>query len=134
MNNFKIYSVVFLVGVLGGIYLGYTIHPKASTDTTSQQNDVITHETTTTVTNGHGITKTTTKRDIVDKTKVEKELVIVPHKSVLSVSALATVNPKLGRYEPVYGISVSKEVFGPFTAGAFGLTNGTLGLSLGINF
>ena len=86
MNRFKVYSVVFLIGVGVGLLL----HPKASTDSTTQQNNVTTHETTTTVTNSRGTTKTTTKRDVVDRTRVEKELVIIPRKPILSVSALAS--------------------------------------------
>jgi hypothetical protein len=35
---------------------------------------------------------------------------------------------------PAYGISVSKEFIGPITIGAFGLTSGIVGLSIGINF
>ncbi len=124
----------YVAALLIGVYIGYSIHQKASTESVTQQNNITTRETTTTVTNAKGTTKTTTKRDIIDKTKIEKELVIMPRKSVLNLSALATVDPKAGRYVPIYGISVTKEVFGPFTAGAFGLTNGTLGLSVGINF
>lgn len=126
--------MTYCAALLIGVYAGYSIAPKAYTDTTTQHNNVVTHETTTTVTNSKGTTKTTTKRDIIDKTKTEKELVIVPRKSVLSVSALVSGNFVANRFEPIYGIAVSKEVFGPFTAGAFGLTNGTLGLSVGINF
>ena len=35
---------------------------------------------------------------------------------------------------PLYGISANKEFIGPITIGAFGLTNGTIGLSIGVNF
>lgn len=34
----------------------------------------------------------------------------------------------------VYGASVTRPLFGPITAGAWGLTNGTGGLSVGLNF
>jgi hypothetical protein len=34
----------------------------------------------------------------------------------------------------MYGISVHREFIGPITLGAFGLTNGTVGLSIGVNF
>ena len=36
--------------------------------------------------------------------------------------------------EDIYGIHVEKRIVGPFTLGAFGLTDKTLGLSLGMNF
>lgn len=36
--------------------------------------------------------------------------------------------------EDIYGLQVSKKLIGPFSVGAFGLTDETLGLSLGVNF
>lgn len=132
MNKSTFYGIV-IAGVLG-IGLGYYLAPKASTSTEQQNNNIITHETTTTQTNKKGTTKTTIVKEIIDKSKIEKEVVVVPKKPSINISALAAVNPSLRHYESIYGISVSKEVFGPFTAGAFGLTDGTLGLSLGINF
>lgn len=36
--------------------------------------------------------------------------------------------------QPIYGISVTQEVLGPVTLGAFGMSNGTVGLSLGWSF
>lgn len=35
---------------------------------------------------------------------------------------------------PVYGVAVSRNVLGPITLGAFGLTNKSLGVSLGLTF
>ena len=35
---------------------------------------------------------------------------------------------------PVYGLSAQKELLGPVIIGAFGLTNGTVGVSIGLNF
>lgn len=37
-------------------------------------------------------------------------------------------------WKQLYGLSVNHEVIGPVTVGAWGLTNGTLGVSVGINF
>lgn len=36
--------------------------------------------------------------------------------------------------EDIYGVGVEKKILGPFTLGAFGLTDKTLGLSLGMTF
>lgn len=36
--------------------------------------------------------------------------------------------------QPVYGASVARSVLGPITVGAWGLTNGTAGLSVGLSF
>jgi len=40
----------------------------------------------------------------------------------------------LSRGLPVYGVSLTKPIFGPFTIGAFGLNNGSVGLSFGFTF
>jgi hypothetical protein len=50
----------------------------------------------------------------------------------LNVSALAGI--ALADGTRTYGVAVSKEIAGPVTVGAFGLTNGTIGVSVGINF
>ena len=53
--------------------------------------------------------------------------------SKVTISALAALNvSKLG--VPIYGASVTKPILGPITVGAFGLQNGTVGVSLGLSF
>lgn len=52
----------------------------------------------------------------------------------LSVSALVANDFSNRGLSPIYGASVSKEIIGPITIGAFGLTNGTVGVSVGLNF
>lgn len=53
--------------------------------------------------------------------------------SRLNISALAgTQFPNL--LKPVYGASISKEFIGPVTVGLWTLTNGTVGISVGLNF
>lgn len=54
--------------------------------------------------------------------------------SKINLSALAVTNIHSPFAAPAYGLSVSKEVLGPVTAGLFGLNNGTVGISIGINF
>lgn len=50
----------------------------------------------------------------------------------LSVSAL--VGTDLSTNNPVYGASLTTPVLGPILLGAFGLTNKTFGLSVGLTF
>lgn len=38
------------------------------------------------------------------------------------------------KFKPIYGVSASKELIGSMTVGAFGLTNGVIGVSVGVNF
>lgn len=81
-----------------------------------------------------GTKTTTTTEDTVttidkDKTKSSQTK---PSPKV-NLSFLAGV-PRLNDLRPIYGLSVSKEFIGPITVGLFGLTNGTLGVSIGVDF
>lgn len=73
-------------------------------------------------------TKTQEKQQ-VDDTKTN----VAAKRSMVNVSALVA-NDFVGSFKPTYGVSVSKEILGPITVGVFGLTNGTIGVSIGINF
>lgn len=115
---------------------------QTTTDTTKQV-DKDTHKNTTTVTEEDGtgkkktttvVTEDTTTRSKTDEViKDDKSSVTTPVKrNTLNVSALASVDIK--NFVPVYGLSITKEVLGPVTVGAFGLTSGVVGVSLGLNF
>lgn len=70
--------------------------------------------------------KTNTKETVKQSTQA---------KAQLNVSALAGYDFNSSRLPtPVYGVAVTKQVLGSLTVGAFGLTNGTVGVSLGVNF
>lgn len=102
------------------------------TDTDTHKVTVITKDPktgseTTTITED---TKTNTKTNT--DTQIDKT-VTAPKTSVINISALAGLDTGRG-FVPTYGISANKELIGPITVGAFGLTNGTIGVSLGINF
>lgn len=84
----------------------------------------------------------TTVTVIDQKVEDEKET-----KSALSLQEQQSVSPRktfnlsiLGAdnihdtFKPVYGLSLTKQVLGPVTVGAFGFQNGSVGISLGLNF
>ncbi len=71
-------------------------------------------------------TDTTIKRD---ETKE-----VTKSSSRLNLSALAGVNVLNPSSGMVYGGSLTKDVLGHITIGAFGLSNGLSGLSLGVSF
>ncbi len=75
---------------------------------------------------------TTTTTDHSVRTDVAK--IVVNAKPILNVSALVANDFSKSQIQPIYGVSVSKEVLSNITIGVFGLTSGTLGLSVGINF
>lgn len=99
-------------------------------------------QTTTTVVeepNGEKKTVITTNEDTISTThktgdvSTHLEQTITPPKTnTLNVSALAATS--FSEFKPLYGVSVTKQVIGPITAGAFGLNNGTVGVSLGLSF
>lgn len=77
-------------------------------------------------------TKTTTTESNSTKTDTKSETTYA--KDGVTISALAGIdvtNPAKGF---VYGASISKPILGPISFGAFGLTNGTVGVSLGLKF
>lgn len=53
--------------------------------------------------------------------------------STLNISALVA-NDFKNPFQLVYGVSITKQLLGPITVGAFGLTNQTIGVSIGVNF
>lgn len=89
---------------------------------------------TVTLPNG-AVDTTTTTIDHTQKTELDKKQEIILAKtSTLNLSALAGNDFSHPQILPIYGLSVSKSLLGPITVGAFGLTNGVVGLSVGINF
>lgn len=113
---------------------------KAETDV---KKDVNSHtETTIVKVQEKGKTVTTTKIDQVKDadtvtvavTQTHTDATITPAvRKTLNLSVLVgTSTSNFG--QPMYGLSVNKEVLGPITVGAYGLNNGTFGVSLGLNF
>lgn len=74
------------------------------------------------------------KTDTTSSKIINKITDVIPSKiNVLNVSALIANDFSRGIFVPTYGISVNKEILGPITVGAFGLTNGVVGASIGLN-
>ena len=88
--------------------------------------------------NGIETTTITENTDVLSEKRQDETLktstTVTPARvGTLNLSALAGVRTT-DRFLPVYGLSVSKEIIGPVTAGLWGLTSGTVGVSVGINF
>jgi hypothetical protein len=103
-------------------------------------NQVETAKTTTSISKPDGTlytrTKTTTKakesasKQLTRSEDLSKNTEII-NRSGVTVSVLAASNFS-SLLTPTYGVSVSKPIIGPIVIGAFGLVNGTVGLSLGL--
>lgn len=88
-----------------------------------------------TVTQPNGaIDTTTTTIDHSQKTETDNKTLVQLKSSTINVSALVGNDFSKRLIQPIYGISVSKELLGPITVGLFGLTSGTIGVSVGLNF
>lgn len=74
----------------------------------------------------------TTQVDTSSNTSDSKKEVI-KGATKTNISALAGLNIN-GGLTPAYGIAVTHEILGPLTIGAFGLSTGVGGLSVGISF
>lgn len=71
---------------------------------------------------------------VSEGSKTENEVTEVTHSSSrVTISALAGA-PTSSLQLPVYGVAISKPVLGPITVGAWGLSSGVIGASLGLTF
>lgn len=128
----------FAAGRYSNSYTQSTEVSQSETDKESTKNTQ-THTESTTTKEPDGTVKTVVITDTnknVETKKTESEQV---QKSVttitankVTVSALAGVNTNT--FLPNYGASVSKNLAGPITIGLWGLNNGILGISVGVEF
>lgn len=75
------------------------------------------------------VTDTETDEKSHSNSQMDTKEVINGSKFNISVLAGTSVPVNM-----VFGVSANKAILGPITAGAWGLSNGTVGLSLGLNF
>lgn len=141
---------IFVASILVSFACGrYTVQaPEVKTSKNTEQDvkkeadkDTQTHEVSVEVKKPDGTIQVTTTTDTTTIAKVDtsvqtdtqfKQDVIPPKTNTLNVSLLVGLD--ITRQAPVYGGSLTKQLLGPITIGAFGLTNGTVGGSIGLNF
>lgn len=129
-------GVVVLVAFAFGRYTAPKIPNVATTVDNTKNVNTNTHKTTTITENKDGtkVTKITEDTNKISESENKgSQVVTAPKTSLINISALGSLDTSRG-FVPVYGISASKEFIGPITLGAFGLTNGVVGLSVGVNF
>lgn len=141
------YLVATILVVLSFCFGHYTAQSSKSSQTTDKIVDTVTHEaldthTKTTITEVKeptGEIKTITQVDTVQSAK-ETDIKAETDRTVTTYQKKSAVNISLiGGYDtarglPTYGASFSKEFVGPITIGLWGLTNGTVGVTIGVNF
>lgn len=80
------------------------------------------------------VSKTDIAKDTTDFKSSESSKTVERATDKVTISALAGINPFSGAQTPVYGASITKPILGPITVGAWGLNNGTVGVSIGLSF
>lgn len=137
--QFLVLSVLCVAAFAIGRFSASTQKSVVSQENTEKQQvkDVETQRTTVTVKSPNGEVKTTTTVNTVDKTKTNVETTKSAEVQISSskflVSAMAGYNFKSPDL-PLYGVSISRKFLGPVTTGIWGLNNGTIGLSVGVEF
>lgn len=146
----KTQILILVAAFVIGAALGGLIHPGSETkiksqlksDTTVKQDKDIHEHTVTTITKTPGGTTTTRidlSKDTVSTVLSDKSSVsqttsdVIVGRRVVNISAIVGVSihdPLI----PIYGVSVSKPVLANLTVGAFGLSNGMFGASVGWDF
>ncbi len=129
-----IYKILLSSVVMATVFAfgRYSVKPTIQVQTVTKEVQTQ-HETIVTVKSPDGTTKTIETVDTNTKTnEVIQQTAIKTSK--INVSVLVGNDFSKSGIIPLYGISVNKELIGPITVGVFGLTNSTIGLSIGLNF
>lgn len=115
----------------------YSATSKSTPQTQETTNTGEKIHTVTVITEDHGkkVTEVTQDETVntTSKETTKSTIQSAPKQSNFNVSVLGGVLVQT-RPDLVYGVSVSKQVIGPITGGLFGLSNGILGVSIGLNF
>lgn len=143
-NKYKVITVTALLATsfAFGRYSAPEVVKKEVTEVESKTKDSNKHtETTTTETTKPDGTKTTTTTTTMDTehhtAQVDQthqiQSVTVAKGSALTVSALIGI-PILPPGVPIYGGQISRPLVGPVSLGLWGLSNGIVGVSIGLSF
>lgn len=144
--NYKYYTAAGLIvlAFAGGRYLTPTKIETKTVEVEHKETEAERekHKDTTTVTtekpDGTRVTETHTVEDTnarrsTDSTTDKQSDTVKTYAGVrTSITALAGLGSLSG--PPIYGGAVSRSILGPVNAGAWALTNGTVGVSLGLEF
>lgn len=74
------------------------------------------------------------KDDKTETDSKDKSTTIEKSKGVTNLSVLSGINVSQPGNPILYGASVNRSILGPITIGLWGLSNGTCGASVGLNF
>lgn len=126
--NKSLISVVLVVGIFlaGFLTSKYYYKDRNNTETTDEHTKTKIIR----ITDPDGTKKEIITIDEHDKSKTKTVVTPKTNVSLLIVKDYS----KHDNSGPEYGVSMTREVLGPVTIGVFGLTNKTIGISIGYNF
>jgi len=134
----KIRLILYLIVTMGAFAFGRysaTMSPQTKKEDIKQNTNIVTHSTIVTTKQNDGTTKIVETIDASTKVEIqEKDSLVIKASPKINVSALVAGDITKDSLKPIYGVSINKEFLGPVTLGMFGLTNGIIGLSVGLNF
>lgn len=141
MISNKVKALLIVTAVLvsfgAGRYYSQTLAVKSETITqVVEDSRKHVQTTTTTVKEPNGRVKTVKQTDAVSdtKTEVKKDAVTEVAKTPKTNISVLIGYDSPGLDKPYYGLSVTRQVLGSTTLGVWGINNGTIGLSIGVNF
>lgn len=135
-------NILILSLILAALFFAMGRYSVSQTNTdkkTDEIKDTNTHkqETITEVKKPDGTVTTVTQINVTRETTDKKDSEVITKVALhpkLNISGLVAASVHSPLSLPLYGVSVNKEVLGPITMGLFGLTNGALGISIGMDF
>ena len=137
-NQYIIVGVLILLAAAAGRFLSPEKIVTKTVTVEVEKTNTKQDSTTIKVTKPDGtITETTTTKTETNTTTNstnKTETIVQGKKSSLNVSALAGINVTNPAGGIIFGGHISKQILGPVSIGVFGLSNGTAGLSVGLQF
>jgi hypothetical protein len=142
------FVILLLVASAGFAFGSWSVKSTTDVKTTTQQSNATQDKnshTRITVTDVRTKDGTETKTVVADRVsndvsidttsmQTQQTHVTTGKTSTVNISLLGAEDFAQGFIKPTYGLSVSKEILGPVTVGAFGFMNGTVGVSIGLDF
>ncbi len=130
--------IIYVVIAVASVSLTRYFFPRIESKTVEVTKDVVHTDIQTiirTITKPTGeVDSTTTITDHTQHTETSSKSAVVIASPKINISALVGTDLSQPGIKPIYGVSASKEFLGPITLGAYGLTNGVVGISVGFNF
>lgn len=128
MSKLALYAVLAVGIFIGGFLTAKHYYNQNTEVVTDKKHTVITRII---VKNPDGTEKTV---ETIDETEKTKTKITTAPKPTVNLSALVATDFSQSQLKPTYGVSITKEVLGNITVGAFVLDNKTAGVSIGYNF